>query len=375
LILVACLAQFFSVVSLRSRGAAFRTGLMLALYFFGPAIARNSMVALVEFKKIHQNSWIATTTIQIADWIDATSIFSRTGAILMTGFAEHAISHQVITNTIGGLTFFVLSWLVFDRCTRNEKQAGPARGFWQWRIGGKGLLGAGRTWQLAEVWKTFNFTAGGKSMILAKFVLYGALILLIAYVSNMDRGRRMNWRRMDWEDLGSMMMSVMLSAIMIEIMVYASRIFNNEVKWSTLSSISILPHSTPSIACSKVAGCGLALIPAIAYFGLGVLLDPKSFFDALGDILSEPGAWYGISLYVLLVHLIAVLSLFIKWGALPLSLGLIVVVYMLSIALIFMGSVGGNRESILILPAICFFIASLMGQFLIIARLRTLAAK
>jgi hypothetical protein len=370
LILVACLAQFFSVVSLRSRGAAFRTGLVLALYFLGPAVARESMNALVEYGKIGKESWLFTTTVRGSEWIDSTSIFGRIGTILRTGFAEGMISHQVVTNLVGGLIFFVFSWLVFDRCTRNEQQAGPARGFWQWRIGGKGILGAGRAWRLAEVWKTFNFTAGGKSMILAKFVLYGALIWLLAYINYIDSNRRI-----DWDELGQVMMGVMLAAIMIENMVNASRIFHSEIKWNTLSSITILPHSIASLAYSKVAGCCLALIPAITYFVLGYLLDPQSFYEAVDDMLSEPGFWYAFSLYTLLVHLIAVLSLYVKWGVLPLSLGIIVIVYMLSIALMFMGSIGGNQESMLVVPAICFIIASFMGHVLIHSRLKTLAAR
>ena len=95
-------------------------------------------------------------------------------------------------------------------------------------------------------------------MLCAKFVLFSGLLSLLAYLGYLDSGRRL-----DWDEIGSMMMLVMLIAAMLEIMVLASWIFQNEVKWNTLSSIALLPHSIQRMTYAKVAGCSLTLIPAL----------------------------------------------------------------------------------------------------------------
>ena len=119
-------------------------------------------------------------------------------------------------------------------------------------------------------------------------------------------------------------MGGMLFAAAIEIALYTSRLFSTELKWNTLPSLVILPKSIPSLIYAKVWGCLFTLIPVLTYFFLGIVLSPESFAEAISDIFSVEHHQFGVfmmmvSIFLFFIHLVALLSLFVKWGALPLA--------------------------------------------------------
>ena len=313
LIFVANLSLFFSVVSPRSRSASFWTGLSLAFYFFAPFIFMITKMGMQANGWWRLPNWLDQPLSNSLTWLGSTSAYTRISAILGTGFTEPVFSRQVVTNSLFGLGFLLLGWALFEVCTRNEKPAAEARGLLFKRIGGGGAIGSGRAWGAALTWKDFHFVGGGKILFLLKILIYAGIMMAMVYTT-----RRWN-QGMKLEEFGQLCMSIGTFALVIETAIQASRVFYTETKWKTLSSIVLLPKSIGEIAYAKIAGAMIMLIPAAGLLLLGIVCAPESFGEFLEDVLAEPGFWYFVSQVVLAIHLTALFSLYLKWGALPIT--------------------------------------------------------
>lgn len=318
LILCAYMALFYSVVFQRTRSAGFMTGLTLFVYFFGPVFFIGAKSSLAYYGWWPTGSWFDTQISAFFGWIGSTSAFTRIFAILQNlAFNESAISTQVITNVVAGGVFLFLSWLVFERCTQNEKPASEARGLIYKRLGtGNKLFGAGRAWGNALMWKDFNFVAGGKTTLVLKALLYSAILGLMVWSTR-------TWNRnFTWEQFGNIAVPIGLFALVVEAGIQASRVFYTETQWKTLSSIVLLPKSIASIAYSKVLGSAMALLPALSLIILGYYCAPQMWLDFCEYGLAEVGFWYSASQVIFAIHLTAFLSLYLRWGALPIAVAL-----------------------------------------------------
>jgi hypothetical protein len=169
-------------------------------------------------------------------------------------------------------------------------------------------------------------------------------------------------------------MGISLVLVLVELAFCASRIFYEEIKWKTLSGISMLPLSTAQIAYSKIAGCLVGLVPAVAYFCLGVLIYPDNFIKALENLFGQVVGWLLIVEYVLFLHAVAFLSLFVKWGALPLTVAIFFFVHGCCLSLVVMGKPGGADG---FMVGMVFFgsIGIICLQFGIAERLRSVSAQ
>jgi len=97
----------------------------------------------------------------------------------------------------------------------------------------------------------------------------------------------------------------------------ASRIFHDEIRMQTMSSLLMLPQSIPYMGYSKAIGCLIGLFPAGICLIFAALMLPNFRFNDLVNLLAEPAFWAAIMGVLVFLHLVALLSLFIKWGALP----------------------------------------------------------
>ena len=367
LVLAANLGFLFSVISLRSRSASVRTGLVLGAYFLGPFLVRWALIGLVQRGWLSGDGGVFNTTLGICSWLETTSAFHRMSQVLATGAGLSIWSYQAISNLIAGAALFTLSWIVFDPATRNEKPAMEARGVLTKRLRLTSALAPGRAWNSALAWKDFYFTAGGVTMLLMKFVLYGAILGIIIYTVN--GSRNISWRR---QDIGGPTMGLMLFIAAVEVSIYVARTFYSEIKWKTLSSIVLLPKTVAELAYPKLLGCFLGLIPVTTYFFIGFLIWPEGFGEALEELIEEPGAWLFLASYCLFLHLVSLLSLYVKWGALPLAFALIYVMGPMCLTTVF---IRGPDEGLLAVAAMASFIACGIMQVFIAQRLRELAAQ
>jgi len=368
MIMLANVALFCSVVSRQSNSASWRTGILIGIFLFGTPIAQWTLSGSIGQGHLDPGGFFASSATTFLGWLDKASIFSRLNVIMTTGFSESSLSLQVISNLAAAVLFFAFSWAMFDVCSREELPASPARGFFSRRRFATGLLSCGRVWSSPLIWKDFHFITGGKPMMLGKIFLYGLLNAFVVYIVQTS-----SWIDLDHEVVGGTMMSCMFVALLLEPALYAGRIFREESKWKTLSSLVLLPSTIPEIVYPKIAGCLIALVPAAAWFFLGLLIFPEGFFDTIEDILDEVESWFMIVQYIFFLHLVLYLSLLIKWGAAPLAFALVYVVNGFCLTVSFLGA-GSGEEGVLVIMSFFGLFGTLILHFAIGERLRTLAA-
>ena len=308
---LANLALVCSVGCRQSRSAATLTGLLLVAFWIIPSFGKSLLANSASGNTGNQ------TAVALFDRISDANVFNRLSVIMTTGFAESLFSFQVISNLMAAFLLFVLSWVMFDLFTREQAASAPSRGFVLRPTGRLRFLGTSRTWRNALMWKDFYFITGGRTAFITKSVLYGLIVVAVAVftLSNALIPR--------WELIGGSICGTMLAAIAIELCIYSSRIFHDEIKWKTFPAIALLPISTAGIAYSKTAGCLLALVPASIYFLLGAACIPWDFLQAA----VSPSTWLGIVTFAIFCHLTSALSLYVKWGALPLALAIMFIMF------------------------------------------------
>lgn len=365
LALLAMLGLLCSVVFRRSQSASWQMVLVLVVFLAVIPIAR-MIFPSPPWWTTPLAQWVS----EALDWISAASVLLRMRSIMQTGFADPVFSYQVWSNLAAAGVFFLLAWATFDRFNRHDLPDAPARPR-LFRSGvGRRRLGVSRAWGKALIWKEFHFGAGGRTMMITKFVAYGLVIAGFAWL--------FYWlepTRFDADHVGGLMMMSMFIVLVAEPALYASRIFHDELKWRTLTSLLLLPSSTAHVAYSKVAGSLLALAPAAAWMLLGAILNPSDLGEALEEMfLKESAGWYLLSQYLLFLHLTVLLSLFIKWGSLPLAFVGLYVGNMLVIGMISLGT-RGPGEGVFGFLAFMGFCALVPMQIAIGARLRALSGQ
>lgn len=244
---------------------------------------------------------------------------------------------QVICHVLAALGFFGLSWAGFERFTRERHTVGTAERIFAGPSQAMGRRRIDRAWSKALMWKDFYFVNGGMRMVRLQFVLFFVFIvgicLLLTYLNS--------WRsQVSFKDLrqmvGTAAMLSMFVAALIELGLVTSRVFRDEVQAHTLPLLMMLPKSTAEIAWSKAASVLPSLVPAAVYFLLGALLNSEEFLRVLENVVFTWGSAVSVVWFVFLLHLAAFLSLFIKWGALPLAVFLVYVFQMFLVWISFM---------------------------------------
>ncbi|MBI1312582.1 ABC transporter permease subunit [bacterium] len=363
-VMLAGLGAFVSTICERSNVAvSITTGVLAALYV-GPHLVHKL------FEGLERKEWILPETLRRVDsmlayvegstpWI---SLFSERG-VLSTNFAGPLLGYQPVVDLVAGTCFLGLAWAMFDVCTRNEIRVAPARGLmalFSKRI----TAGGNRVWTNALAWKDFNFLTGGTIAASIKLVSYiilmGSMAVLIARELRSDLK----------DSIGATLMLSMLTALLVEIPIYLSRIFREELRWQTWPDLVLLPHSIGWLVRNKLLGILPTFIPAALVFLCGAILSPGFLQDTLRKSFLEAQGWYLISQYVLGLHLVVLLSLGVKWGALPFGIALVVIPNAIFIAAC------GLRPTLLqyVIPITLAVVISGVCQKLMIDKLRNLAS-
>jgi len=360
-VLMAGMGAFLSTVCARSSLAASLTTTALATVFITPYLLRDSG------REMYRDKEISVTTreaiYEVAETVEQTTPLGSLDVILTTGFNGNPLSFQVIVDLSCGAVFFLFAWLLFDVFTRNEAVSTPARGMMA--MFSKRVASQSRVWNHAIVWKDFNFLTGGVTAVVIKLLAYsilmGAMSVMISKRVRTDVS----------DNVGATLMASMLTALIVEIPIYLSRLFREELRWQTWSCLTLLPKTTTRVALGKLAGVAPAFLPAIIVFVVGALIAPKFFENYLFKrIFIREDGWYWMLQYLLAVHVIVLLSLVVKWGAVPFGISVVVVPNV-----IFMATAGRNASnSTLATIGVCTFVLAIFFQWLIIRQLKTLAA-
>jgi ABC-type transport system involved in multi-copper enzyme maturation permease subunit len=320
LVLVANLGLLCSVCCRRSGSAAFANTLLLAAYYGGAALLRESQGAMVQLGWIPASGWLSGGLERCADLMEQLSIARRLSDVMITGFDGSPIGTQVVGSLLASALCFGMAWGLFDYFT-NEGRFGAARleSLLQLRpLRRKKGSTLGRAWDMAIAWKDFHFVAGGKSLFIGKFVVYGLIVGVLLYLERI----RLTLLATGWQSA----LIAMVAAVVIESCIYASRIFHDEWREHTLPLLLMLPTSTARIAWLKTIGCLPALAPALFWIfvcWVGIVADdPGNYRNLFAPVL--PSVWCAVLVFTVFLHLTALLSLVVRWGALPLAIGVMV---------------------------------------------------
>ena len=303
---LANLALVWSTVCERSGSAAGMTTLLLVGYAGAPFTA-----PLVKGELARQG-WTTSSTFgylafQSLDWLTESSVYSRLFSHLMaTGFQEAIISHQVISNVVAGIVCFGIAWSLFTPCTKNSSAGAVSRGLVLRSSSGFRLLSPGRPWPMPLAWKDFQFIAGGYAFCIIKLLAYTGLAMVLVYLYNIGFLG-------GWYVVEEMYLAWLSFAIVVESSILAARIFHDEVRLQTLSSLLMLPRSIPYLAYSKALGCLFGLLPSVAGLVIGMLLLHDVDVPRAMSVMLDPVVWGAILILMIFLHLVALLSLFVKW--------------------------------------------------------------
>jgi ABC-type transport system involved in multi-copper enzyme maturation permease subunit len=309
LVLVANIALVWSVVCNRTSSASLLLLLTLLLGLFVAPTLHKSQAGLERDKLVPVGNAAMDLVWGTSEFFDTNSIFTRVDTILTTGFDEPAVSMQVWTNLAAALVCFVLACLVFNRFTEYVGSTPGVRGTRVRRWSGRSIRS--RPGRLPLVWKDFYFLAGGPRAVIFKSVLY---VLLIAGL----------FRMYDWVwvlSYASFQEAAWFSAVLIavaELLLCATRIFHSERAEGTLPCLLVLPRSLWSICYGKLTGCLLGSVPTILMFVALFVLLPDSMMreeDFFENFMPA------CMMFLVLLHLTVFYSLIVRWGALPLAMG------------------------------------------------------
>jgi hypothetical protein len=257
----------------------------------------------------------------LLNWISKTSVFGQLMAVTETGY-QFAGTPQLVSNSIGGLAFFLLSWWLFGFVSHDPAPEATTRALVPRKTGRLGWFSAGRTWDLAMIWKDFHFIAGGWSGIVMRCGLYVGLYWL-AFAAMYPWDQPKNSRTVSWRDVTWGFQCFVVPLFAVDTAMCMSRLFQEEIRHQTLQALLMLPRSVSYVVYTKLAGCLVGLIPGMvavvtAFFFLTE--STKSLFE----IIDKPPYWWIAANMFLVIHLSAMLSTYLRWGAFGLSIALTV---------------------------------------------------
>lgn len=372
-VLVAGIALLASVICRKTRTASILTGCAIGFVLLAPYMLADMVNEL-------QREGFSVGALQwLIDLGKKAAIYTRLDTILRSTFSESAWwCTQVIANVLGGVAAFLVGWAIFPLFATDEKQSGSGFGSALGRT--FAAYRPGRTWSAALAWKDFHFNAGGMIGLIVRMIAYPSILLFFYLLINFGSWDRAT--RLDQEDIGTTLMITAIIFTILELTNIAGRLFRDEVRLKTLPGLIMLPKNYVShIVWPKLAGYLLALIPAVAYFALGAILAPYEFSDGVNDMFHDGDTMLGWSAalvqFCFFLHLAAYLSLFVKWGAVPLAFGITYVMFFFCMGMFAFLMTGGGASDgrVLLLFLILIGIVAIVAlQYAMAGRLKELGA-
>ncbi len=315
LVMVANLGLLSSVLMRRSGSACAWVLMAMVLLLFGVHYGDESLSVLVKRGFLDLDSRMVTTSQDVLSALTDISVVTRLEEVLETAYDGPLWGGQAWIHGAVGAVAFLLSWLTFQRFTRYSDVAAPARG-WLPQQKTRWKLMVGRPWKWALVWKDYHFLTGGHAAALMKLAGYPLLLLLMRQYEDA-------LYVVTGEYFPELSRHAMLMIIGGEFAISASRVFHEELKWGTLSSLAVLPQPVFVIAYEKLAGCLMGIVPAVIVLGGLVTLVPPPTVQQV--TMDAPLGWLLLMEFVVLLHLTVLFSLTVKWGALALAVATLLI--------------------------------------------------
>lgn len=165
---------------------------------------------------------------------------------------------------------------------------------------------------MALAWKELFFTLGGWQQLLLKACGYLLLLILIAAFAIFDRGVVL------WNQVQEVAVVCFSLAMALEGAVLASRVFSEEIRQKTWSTLYLTPLSTLEILQVKWAAVLVGLLPVVV-MDFFVIFATERGARNFAQILDDAMFWGIVAMFVTCSQVAAVLSLYVRWGAVPLA--------------------------------------------------------
>jgi hypothetical protein len=327
MILVANLALFCSVRCATSGRAAGLAATTIGVFVFLPRISSAFLGAIspgvlsagtIAFlEAIPAGCSKISVFDRLAEILGLTSGFTMLGIDFSTGLTTIStasikgevsiVAGQFWSSLLTAFVLFVVSTLTLDFWSAPADIAGPSenKSVRRWAVG--------RCWDLSVAWKEFLFFTGGRTFAIAKFLAGGLAFAGFRMFQEMDGYSNGLVLRGDYSWWAFLTFVFTLTA---EVLLYSSGCLFYEVRQQTQSTLATVPISSVRILVEKFAGCAIALVPAIVWIFITLILSD-------GAIARNCSATM-VSSYLIMLgfasHLAALLSLYTRWAALPLTI-------------------------------------------------------
>lgn len=311
-VLIANIGLLCSVIFRRGGFATAVTTLIVVFYIIAPHYATMQKASLIGFGWNPSQGWTGFV-MDALTLLEKSSAFDEMSAVMQTGFDKPIMNRQVVSNCVVGAICFGLSWLLFGPCVNRVDNRGDGRGVLTRPVGRFRILSPGRSWSNPFIWKDFQFICGGGTILIVKSILYIAVGVGITLIAMTPQ----NWFGWTNREIEPLYCQIMLGAFVIEACIFASRIFHDEIRLHTMSALLMLPRSIPYIGYSKLIGCLMGMVPAAICLTMAVAFLPRTSVTKVLTSAVDPRLWAGIMMLLVFLHLVSLLSLFVKWGALP----------------------------------------------------------
>lgn len=312
LCLVANMALFCSVKCTTSgRAATLATAVLLLFFVSGPI--------LLEFSKLTNVSWLSPRVLAACEILheeqQRISVTTRLNEIFNTNAAVQFVAPQFWRSLTAGAALFLASVVLFNRYTEpvDDNTHGTSAAVRRYTVG--------RCWKLAVVWKDFLFFTGGKSFLVGKLIGYALLLMAFSWFHQLEHPTSPDWFSQDMTRTAFGTVVVLLS---IEMVLYSSNSLFLEVRQSAVATLKMLPIPTPLLLLQKTLACTIALSPAILAIIFLFCYDMQTVLR-IDDLAGATVGW--IIFISLLTHLTVLLSMYMRWAALPLAVAITTISY------------------------------------------------
>ena len=303
MILIANMSLFCSVRCATSGRAASLASFILLVFFLVPPVVTNGLAALPasavhpRVEALLEDVVVWTGTVSVVNQL--LYLFTLTGPVVF-------LPAQVWWNILLGLAFFIISTACLDRWSA-PSESGVM-------IEHKKLrrFEVGRCWRLPIAWKEFLYFTGGRSFFVAKFVMGG--IVYAGFVAYQSAGSGPYQLRLVG-DHGWNALLTFVCCLTAEVLLYASGVLFFEIRQLTQSTLATVPISHVRVLLEKTIGCLIAIIPVVFWIGFTMVFGYQSINRYLSLTMV-------VSYLVMLgfsSHVAALLSLYTRWAALPLT--------------------------------------------------------
>ncbi|MDF1661145.1 MAG: ABC transporter permease [Planctomycetota bacterium] len=195
-----------------------------------------------------------------------------------------------------------------------------------------------RSWAFAHVWFEFTYTAGGVLHWLTRVTFALGFLVFVHYsYPNMKEWRLFQWilsgeytvrnGHLYYHNSQAWVLFQGFAFLFLAHLAHGYSVtIQEELRGQTLSSLTLFPVPLPQIFRQKLLGLTLAHSPYLVGLIISVMILFAQGSPLAGDLLSVRGLLL-FSLSAFFVHLVAYLSLWIRWGAFFAGFGFILLTH------------------------------------------------